>query len=524
MSNTTKASILCVILLVAAGIRVHSFHGYWGADDGEYALLADAMSHGNFAPFVQENYVRHFNAPAHLPFRMGVIAPVAVLFKVFGVGERVMIAYPLAVSILGVLVAFAAGNLFFGATAGLIAAGLWAFVPADVEYATSLLPDGIASFYGCLAVLAVLYLRNAGIKSPARAFAGGMVAGLLFGVSWLSKESVFYLVPFCGVLLVLDAKAGFKRALPLWAGIAAGSLGILLTEMTVYGITTGDFMLRMHENERSFVQTRSYLFYEGSRFGWPVGGSHLKALVNRLFLEGPSRIFLNDQFLFLPLFGLVTAARALYWKDRSFLIPCAWLITLVLMYNFASCSFSSYTPLVLLNRYLDPLILPSVVLTAGLIVSLLQPDSARSGVESQERFFWGSIAVTALVLVGGYVTFREVRDLARVKPMYETRQLADVVGPGDRVYTDPLSRKALAFFWKYPPSTGLQDFEGLGPDAVDHNSFVLVDKNRLNWLDVNVNMWLTKDYGYHAPQFAQASPSSWKVKWQNDYATLYRVD
>jgi len=53
---------------------------------------------------------------------------------------------------------------------------------------------------------------------------------------------------------------------------------------------------------------------------------------------------------------------------------------------------------------------------------------------------------------------------------------------------------------------------------------VLVDRNRLDWLDANVSMWLTEDYGYHEPGFAKDPPKSWHVAWRSESATLYRVD
>lgn len=130
----------------------------------------------------------------------------------------------------------------------------------------------------------------------------------------------------------------------------------------------------------------------------------------------------------------------------------------------------------------------------------------------------------ALGAVCAWATLMEVRDLRRTKPMYDVRQVASIVRATDTVYTDPLSRKALEFQWRYPAATGIRDFEGQGADAIAPGSFVLVDTNRLGWLSVNVSMWLTKDYGYHAPAFAKNAPAAWKVAWRNPYATLYRVD
>jgi hypothetical protein len=123
-------------------------------------------------------------------------------------------------------------------------------------------------------------------------------------------------------------------------------------------------------------------------------------------------------------------------------------------------------------------------------------------------------AVTAL---------RDIRSAETVRPMNATRDIALKASPQEPVYTDPLSRKALEFSWKYPLTTQVRDFEGMQAEDIQPGSLVLVDSNRLDWLHVNVSRWLTKDYGYHPPAFASKAPASWKVMQRGMYATLYRV-
>jgi len=517
--------VLLAIFIAGVGLRLYCFGGMWGTDDGEYARLANAMARGNFGEFVQENYIDSFNAPAQLPFRMGLIFPLAVLFRLVGVSETTLVFYPLFISVVGVVIAFLCGRLLFNVNAGLIAAALWSVLPVDVELATQFLPDGIASFYGSLGILVVLFMISSNMGGAYQRFLGGLVAGLFFGISWLSKESIVYLVPFCLLLLAINIRKNFKLALPLWTGIAIASGGILFAEMFAYYTLKGDFLIRMHETERSHVQSMSYLFYEGSRFGWPVGGSHMKALIKRLFLDGPSAIFLNPRFLFLPFVGLLAAAHALYWKDRSSFIPALWMLTLAFMYNFASSSFSSYTPLVLYERYLHPLMLPATVLTAGLLTKLLAADhQATPQTTYGERFFWGSVVAVMIVSIAGYSAFRTVRDVDRIRSIYSIRQIAGLMNPTDTVYTDPLTGKALEFFWRFPSSTGLVNSEGMRAEDIKPGSFVFVDKHRLEWLKVNVSMWLTKDYGYHEPEFSGRAPDSWTRLWRNENGALYRVN
>ncbi|MEK6792109.1 MAG: glycosyltransferase family 39 protein [Deltaproteobacteria bacterium] len=518
--------ILGAIIALGAAVRLYCMHGLWGADDAEYARLANALANGNFTSFVQDNYISRFNAPAHLPYRMGLIAPLAVIFRLNGINEMSLMVYPFLSSLAGIPLAYLTGRLLFGGRAGLIAALLWAIFPVDVWYATSFLPDIIASFYGSAGIAVILWLMYSDRHlSGSRLFIGGGIAGLLFGLSWLSKESIAYLVPFTGIMMLLSFRKGFRSYLPLWIGVAAASIAVLLSEMAVYHYIRGDFMLRMHENERSFMQTKAYLFYEGSRFGWPVGASHAKALVKRLFLSGPTTILFNDRYLYLPFIGLIASAYGLYWRDRRFVAPALWLITLILMYNFFTCSFASYTPLVLLERYLHQIMLPATLLTAGLIVKLFPGSGDGIGTDAtRERLFWGLTVTLIIIAICGYFTFYTLRGMERSRPAYELKNAVKLIKPSDTVYTDPLAAKSLEFFWGYPAKSNVVNFEDMKTTDVPVNSLVLVDAFRMDWLKVNVSMWLTRDYGYKEPEFATNPPANWKKLWKNAYATLYRVE
>jgi hypothetical protein len=110
----------------------------------------------------------------------------------------------------------------------------------------------------------------------------------------------------------------------------------------------------------------------------------------------------------------------------------------VLAYDLASCSFSTYTPLVLLERYLHPVLLPACVLTAGLIVKLLAQRSAvASGNDKRERFFWGSVIAFLLCSIAAYSVFRAVRDVNTTRTAFSIRHIASLMNPSTTVYVDP---------------------------------------------------------------------------------------
>ena len=157
----------------------------------------------------------------------------------------------------------------------------------DIYNATKLLPDLSAAFFASLGVVLIIFFRNSLIENKAFIFLAGIFTGILFGISWLTKESVFYLFPFCLALIVIDFRRSLKTSIMFWVGVAAGSLGTLIIEMIVYYTITGDLLFRFHEVERNYRQLENGFFTEGSKFGWAKGDSYYKALLKRLFFNRP---------------------------------------------------------------------------------------------------------------------------------------------------------------------------------------------------------------------------------------------
>ena len=80
-------------------LRAQLFRGYIGLDDAEYGKFAYEISQGTFPPAA-------YTGPAVFPLRVGVTAPTAAAFSLFGVGEWTLVLYPLLVSLATVLLAF----------------------------------------------------------------------------------------------------------------------------------------------------------------------------------------------------------------------------------------------------------------------------------------------------------------------------------------------------------------------------------------------------------------------------------
>lgn len=519
LTTRRPLTILLVIMALSAAVRIYLFRGYVGLDDGEYARLAYQLAHGEFS-------LGEYAGPAVFPLRVGLIAPTAAVFGLFGFGEKLMVSFPLFLSLLSLPLAYLCASTLFGRGAGLISAGILGTLPADIAQATYLCPDLPAAVLAAAGVTVILHLSREGSRQGSALFLGGGLAGLLFGFSWLCKETIAYLAPFILLLIILTMKKRGRGWLPLWVGATAGAVGVLLAEVAVYQALTGDLLFRFHEVERAYAQLENGFFSEGSDWGWQVGESRTVALLRRLFLTGPAFLLWNDGISYLPVLGLIGVLYGWLRRDRSFLIPSLWLVTLLLMFNFGSSSTSTYTPLALFTRYLHPLLFPSALLAGGLIAK--QVHAGFGSLRRREIPFGqgtGVLAVGIILWTVARPLCWSLRDPDHLWWTEEVRELSHQIGPDTPLYSDTLSLRGFEFFGGYPKENRWTDFQRVqSANEVEPGSLVLINPRYLEWLERNRGMWLSRREGYQTHAFFDTPPSSWVEVWENDNASLFRVD
>jgi 4-amino-4-deoxy-L-arabinose transferase-like glycosyltransferase len=507
---------LLLILLFAIALRVYEFRGFGAVDDAAYAKIAHEIAQGRFSPGTYEG-------PAVFPLRVGILYPTALLFRYFGVSEWSMVFFPFLLSVLTVLLAYFCTNYFFGHRAALLAAAIWAILPVDAFYATILVPDLPSAFFASLAVFVILLLASSRVGYRPVGMIGGLGAGVLLGVSWLCKESVVYLAPFCAFLMIATVRQDWRRNFPIWIGVGFGSFSVLLAEMYFYRVATGDWLFHFHEMERNYRQHTNAFFVPGSKLAAAGSGFH-EAVLRRLLVSGPMTIFLKSQFLYLPLFAAIAVLHAIYWRNKSFLIPAVWFVTLVLMFNFSSSSFTSYVPLVLFDRYLYPILLPATMLSAGFLANLFtSKDKGQDEKIRKEGVFWGVLIVLVLALISVFQNYSNRKWYTGW--VSEVKAVSTLLKPSDRLYTDILSIHGLDFFWGYPEKMAIVNFEDMARSTRIHaNSYVLVNRKYLDWLASKAGWWPTKSEQYRKPEFYDLAPASWKRIWSDGDATLYFVE
>ena len=517
MTGSRKPGIILLfVVLFAIVIRVYEFRGFGAVDDAAYAKIAYQINQGRYLPGTYEG-------PAVFPLRIGILYPTAMLFRYFGVSEWSMVLFPFFLSVLSVLLVYVCTNHFFGKQAAMIGAAIWMFLPLDTFHASILSPDLPSAFFAFFGVIIILLMADSSVRYRSVRVFAGFAAGFFFGISWLCKESVVYLIPFCTFLLFITIGKDWRKNLPMWIGVGVGSCAVLLAEMYVYHLATGDWLFHFHETERNYRQYKNAFFIEGGKFA-PTGGSGFRrAILRRLVLYGPMTIFLNSQFLYLPLFAAIVVLHAIYWRNKSFLIPGVWFVSLVLMFNFSTSSLKSYIPLVLFDRYLYPVLLPATILAAGFVAALFNGNNAlQNEYTRREKVFWGTVIVLSLLLVGGYKNYSN----RKWYPGWISgvKIVSGLITPSDRLYTDILSIHGLEFFWGYPEQMNTVNFEDMDASSeITQDSYVLINTKYLDWLSSKAGWWPTKNDDYRKPEFYNLAPPSWEGIWGDDDATLYFV-
>ena len=510
-------AVLCLVVVVAITLRVYWSAGFHPVDTAEYAKVAYQISQGTFA-------FDRYEGPPVIPVRTGIVFPTAAVMSLLGTGEAQIALYPLLSCAVVLVLIYLFTVRMFGQLAAAIASIAWAFLPIEIEIATTLYPEVPATAFMFIGIYCIYLARNAEAIRPRAQLLYGLAGGLAFGASWLCRESVVYLVPFCAGLLVFDLRATKFRHLPTWAGIAAGSLAVLIGEMVAYGIYNGDWLYRATATYANYRMLPEFFFMEGTRFGFEKGMPFWKAVAKRVAIDGPAMIFFSPQLLFLPAFGAIATLHALYRRHRHAYFMAALFAVMVVTFDGLSVSLRNYQPLPLFTRYFYPICFPALILTAGMLASLLRPDEGLWNAlrKRAEPVFWGGAVLLVLASTVAWLTFRHFRDYTGRWSAAE-EHLAGVLSPKDTIHTDAISRNGLEFFWGYPAKMNVSPYGAPGrPVTVRCGDYVLRNLSYDRWLTVNYGMWLNVG-GFEAPPVVQKPPESWRVVWTDGNATLFKV-
>lgn len=330
---------LAVAALMALGglIRAWALGGLefgLGADDAGYVAVAQNLAGGS----LPDGRAEWFGA------RAAFLWPVALAFRLFGADDYTAVAWPFACSLLAVLAAFLVARQLTGRRPALVAAGLVAFAPIEVLWATRLRPDAVMPAFVALAVWTALRARRS--ARPGWWLAG---AGLLTGMAWSARETALVMIPVIAMAAWPVLRGAWGRAGAYAAGLAATPLALVV----VFAADGRPLW--------PLATTAGAGAFRTPARGWDATTAYLAQMVTSV--ADPR----SPLFLVLPLV-LMAAAVAMARGLSSAVLPAAWLAW-AFLYLEVGTLVSVDKPL----RFLTLLTVPAAILVAIALDGRLSP-------------------------------------------------------------------------------------------------------------------------------------------------------
>ena len=288
-------------------------------------------------PLVPSDQVIYFKAaaafpdiaPEHWQLRIGLILPVRLLIELFGYSETAYYGVPIAGGALLCGSTFFLGRALFGplvAVAGALMCAMNSFVLLE---SSSLLPDVLAAGLFTLGLCLVLRaaIRSRSIVEPRLRYEAPLVvAGLLLGWSYLTREFVALLFPLVGVVI-------WQYRLPLRQVILVGAaaLAVFVGEVILNAGIHGDPLVRLSVaagHGQGYVDPAVARTFQDQPLGVILGR------LPEALLEHPDGVV--SLLLLIGLFCATTVTR-----DRRFVLLAAWIVAF-------------WVPLTLLGGVADP--------------------------------------------------------------------------------------------------------------------------------------------------------------------------
>ena len=332
-----------LVLLLAAGLRLLFFPGFFGSDDLSYTYAAFNIAHGRWivSPYVGA-------------MRFGINLPVALSALLFGFNAFAAALWCFGCSIAEIAVVYWIGRRLWGRRAGLLAALLLALAPLHIHYAGRLMADPPWALFITLSLGCFLLAERTG--KPWLYLASGLAAG---AVLWIKEATVI----FAGVFLLHALLVRTWR--PAWWLVLLGGALMVAAHLAFFAVLTGNpFYVPaiMAKAVTSLYDDTSAL-----RAAMPInaGALHywwkLFIAIDQTWLLGPAALL---------------AALALGWRWRrgerdaaaGFLL--LWGLGLLLIFSFFPIRLSPLSFIMKQNNYMVIFLAPLALLAAWWLARL----------------------------------------------------------------------------------------------------------------------------------------------------------
>ncbi len=178
------------IVLVALGVRLWLLTGFYGSDDLVYGGAVFSILQGDWNP---RGYIGSL--------RYGMNVPIAASVWLFGGSEYAYALYPLACSLINIVLVWRLGKILFDESTGLIAAVLMAFCPLDIIWSGRIQADAPLMMW--MSASALAFLEGCRRQDPLNRSLLCLLSGLFLGLGYTTKNVAIFLGPlflFCLIL------------------------------------------------------------------------------------------------------------------------------------------------------------------------------------------------------------------------------------------------------------------------------------------------------------------------------------
>lgn len=266
---------LALILAVGLGLRIVYPFGIIWVDSFTYADAAISMARWEpvFTPhIVGDVYYTQY-------VRLTLIAPTALLYKLFGESDVVSALFPLAMSLAMVPLAFWFTRRYANVTAGLAAAALVAIYPWSVIVSTLFMPDVlVAAFLAIATVCLLVALYDEGL-SRRQLIALWFGVGAAFAFAFYARATAICVLPGFALVGMFRWRQLLRRE--VLAALAGGVLVLALFQVLLVSLGSRpfeDFRVLLTIGGRTKPQTGGWgfaemLFADGKFWPFTVAGA-----------------------------------------------------------------------------------------------------------------------------------------------------------------------------------------------------------------------------------------------------------
>jgi hypothetical protein len=350
-----------VVLLVGFALRCYVITNDMYADSVVYAQDAYNLLHGTFS-LRDDSWCTH---------RLPVFVPVAIAYAVWGVNTFSTHVWPMLLSMAQLVLTMWLGFRLIGRRAGLVAGALLAFLPLDVNQAAHLMPDGVMStLLTAAAAFWIVGRQQAGGRARLLMF----LSGVCLALATITRMYSIVLVALYFGDVVARPRTARDLLWPVLGGLAVG-----LPLAALYQASTGDVLYPLR------VVSDAY----GRRLA-PEGVS---------LVLYPSLLWHPRQETALyPALFAVTLVFALVRRNRTDVPLLLWALSLLLLLEFGTMSFSRYVPIFKRTRFLTVVAAPLSLLAASMLCTVV-PWLRERWQRSPGRRAWRAVIVSGGVFV-----------------------------------------------------------------------------------------------------------------------------